>query len=88
MCNCQEFKANGKCKFHNKDGSLTRYAFACGYQELTELPKTRIRTKLFWDSCCYAVIQYDDKEGKRLCWETFTRLKDARKFYKESLKNC
>ena len=68
-------------KFKNKKGQLTVYSLACGYIELSDLPKTGVRTQLYLEHGIYNVRQHDHKQGKRLCWESFETLTQARTFY-------
>lgn len=77
-------------KFNNKDGSLTRYALACGY--IQEFKKNNVRLTLYTEGCVVQVRAFDHgQECKRLFWETFesNELTKAKKFYnrfKSSLK--
>lgn len=65
-----------KDKFKNSDGSLTAYAFACGYiQEKQDGP---LKAELYHDGC-YHVRAFRD--GKRVYWESFDKLGDARRHY-------
>ena len=62
-------------KFRNKSGSLTPYAFACGYIETSpegvELSKDG----------CWHVKFCDEKTGLRL-WETASLLSEARRIFR------
>lgn len=75
-------------KFNNKDGSLTIYAFACGYVEQHNNDETNSRVTLWLDSDCYHVRSHQFNGAGRIAWETFVTLKEARKFYKEQVKAC
>jgi hypothetical protein len=63
-------------KFNNKDGSLTKYAFLCGYIEKKTNGENRISLSL--DSIYHVKGMIN---GSRL-WECFDNLTQARKFYK------
>jgi hypothetical protein len=62
-------------KFNNKDGSLTKYAFLCGYIEKKSNDTNRVSLEL---DCIYHVKGMIN--GVRL-WECFDTLTQARKFY-------
>lgn len=66
-------------EIHNKDGSLSSYAFDCGYQELED--SGEIRTRLYKEHGVYHVRCHDHKNQVRLVWETFGYLKPARRYY-------
>jgi hypothetical protein len=57
-------------KFHNKDGSLTAYALACGYVQVLEEG-----WQLFQDGCYH--LRRSNEE-----WLTFSSLTQARQAYK------
>lgn len=57
-------------KFHNKDGSLTAYALACGYVQTLGNG-----WKLFQDGCYH--LRRSNEE-----WLTFSSLTQARQAYK------
>lgn len=65
-----------KTLFNNKNGSLTKYAFLCGYIEQKETMLNRLSLSL---DGVYHVKGFVN--NKRI-WETFEKLTDARKFYK------
>jgi len=77
-----------KDKFKNAKGQLTKYALACGYQELLDLPKTGITTRLYQEHGCYQVRQHDHKQGKRLALEGFSTLTEARYFYNQLVRTA
>lgn len=66
-------------EIHNKDGTLSRYALECGYQELEDTGE--IRTRLYSDNGLYVVRCHDHKNQTRIAWKTFLYLQDARQFY-------
>ena len=67
-------------KFKNKNGSLTRYAFSCGYIEQKETDA--ITLQLYLDGVWH-VKAYDYENHSRLFWECFDKLTDARAFFKK-----
>ena len=69
-----------KTLFKNKSGSLTRYAFSCGYIEQKETDA--ITLQLYLDGVWH-VRAYDYDNNVRLCWECFDKLTDARAFFKK-----
>jgi len=71
--------------FKNKDGSLTRYALACGYIECKEL-SNNIRITLELDGNSYAVKAFDHNNHIRLAWDNFDSIVQARKRYKELIR--
>lgn len=83
-------------RFHNASGTLTPYAFACGYVERAEYgamrytvtmagtpferPAARITVTLARDGACWRVTLYDFGTGERLTLAE-TRLTAARRAY-------
>ena len=61
-------------KFRNKSGTLTPYAFACGYIE------TRGGCSLYKDGCWHVKTP-----GK---WECFDTLKEARAFFNRAARTA
>lgn len=69
---------NQKDKFKTKSGKLTPYALACGYIE--EKEKAGIHLKLWHDGGpYYQVAAFDHDKGRRIFWDSFERLTDARR---------
>ena len=70
-----------KVKFYNKNGDLSEYSFCCGYVQSEE--KNNIRKELYKEHTVYhfKVISREDYV-KRLVWDSFYSLTDARKAYK------
>lgn len=63
-----------------KDGSLSRYAFTCGYAE--SCTKGQIRVELYHEYGCYHIQAYNyDLPDCRLVWETTNSLTYARQQY-------
>lgn len=74
-------------RFQNKDGSLTPYAFACGYIQ-TNIPNWadaphKPFVELFRDGVWH-VKRYLNNE--RTFWECYDTLTDARKAFKQQCK--
>jgi hypothetical protein len=64
-----------KTRFNNKNGTLTRYAFACGYIEQKETISNRVSLSLD------GVYHVKGLINNQRVWECFDKLTDARKFY-------
>ena len=77
-------------KFKNKDGSLTAYAFSCGYIELSTDAGVKLgdckKSVNLWKDCAWHVRGNDFEAGVRLFWESFDKLTDALKFYKSKVR--
>ena len=69
-----------KNKFRNKNGSLSIYAFVCGYIETKPLPTAGGRAELYRDGAVWHVKARDDSRG-RFLWECFDNLTPARSFF-------
>jgi len=69
-----------KDKFKNKSGTLTTYAFACGYIETRQTGAVEVQ--LFRDGAAWHVIARDDNRG-RFLWECFDLLTPARAFFRK-----
>lgn len=71
-------------KFKNADGTLTVYAFGCGYVEETDGPTYGVR---LWLDGVWHVRRHHTAPGMagyiRESWESFDTLGDARKFYRK-----
>jgi len=68
-----------KTKFNNKNGTLTQYAFACGYIEQVD---TNRKPYTFKTLALDGLWQVKGMiEGVRF-WESFETLTEARKAYK------
>ena len=74
-------------KFERKDGSLTVYAFMCGYIQRHQSKKRDIRIDLYHEGAVYQVRRFDaslpylewNAEGSGRRWESFETLTEARK---------
>lgn len=66
-----------------KNGSLTPYAFACGYIEQVEL--RGVRTTL-WLEGTWHVRQHNFNTHERVFWDSFDTLGAARKRYEQAVK--
>jgi hypothetical protein len=74
-----------KNKFKTKAGLLTPYAFHCGY--IQEAESNGINVTLFHEGGpLYHVRGNEINLGKRLFWESFELLTDARAFFSKALK--
>ena len=67
-------------KFRNKNGSLSRYAFACGYVETKPLATAGGEARLYRDGAAWHIQARDDSRG-RFLWESFDKLTPARSFF-------
>jgi hypothetical protein len=73
---------NGKpeiSQFHDKNGDLTVYSFACGYVEKYEKGENRLTISK--EPNDWHVKGFLDEMH---VWESFEKLKDARKFCKKA----
>lgn len=66
-------------KFHNSNGTLTAYAFACGYIERKETENLRL--DLWHEGACYHVKAHEFNGRGRLTWESFDGLAAARRHF-------
>jgi hypothetical protein len=69
-------------KFYRQNGTLTAYAFACGYVEQTDIDNNN-RLTLLMEHGSYSVRGF--VKGNHI-FEGFRTLGQARKFYKEQVK--
>ena len=79
--------------FHRKDGSLTAYAFACGYIQRQTIGSKQIT--LWVEHGCHHVRAHDFNSDVvhtesgvrgRLFWLSFDTLTEARKIYRQKLR--
>ena len=68
-------------KFYTAKGRLNVYSFACGYQERRELPNGIEVTLWHEGGPCYHVRSHDHATGKRIFWESFPHLTEARRLF-------
>lgn len=75
-----------KDKFRNKNGSLTAYAFHCGYTE--RFHNAKGKAQLAHSLGSYDVESYSISDGltTRVHWECFASLTEARKCYREQVR--
>ena len=66
-------------KFHNSYGRLTAYALACGYVESKDLGAVHL--SLWSEHGVFHVRAHNRGEGRRVFWESFRTLTDARRHY-------
>lgn len=72
-------------KFYNKDGSLTRYAFKCGYIQ-EKGSKDGIYVSMWHEHSTFHVRKHNFRTGERIFWESFgsNELTKARNVFKNS----
>lgn len=63
-------------KFYTKD-RLSAYALSCGYLETID--DNGVNTTLWREHGTYHVRKHDHNTGKRIFWESFRKLNDARR---------
>lgn len=82
----QQVKENN---FKNKDNSLTWHAMNCGYIHKCESQPglNGIEIKFYKEPACsvFQVIAFDFDNHKRMFWESFDSISEARIFY---IKQC
>lgn len=72
-------------KFYTKDGWLTPYGLACGYQETAG--HRNVIMKLWHDGGTVYHVRAHDHDGRgRLFWEIFETLTEARRFFRAMCK--
>lgn len=72
-------------EFYTKKGQLTRYGLACGYiHKYEHLQQT---VTLWMEGGVYHVRRYNHFHNKRVFWDSFDKLSDARKRYAEAFTN-
>lgn len=69
---------NGSPLFKNKNGTLTRYAFACGYVEQVDL---KVKPYTFKTLALDGLWHVKGMINGVRFWETFETLTAARKYY-------
>ena len=70
--NCSQDGNRKACLFYNKDGTLTRYAFSCGYVEVHGDKNLSMEHGVFH-------VKGVNAKHQR-CWESFDKVKHARAF--------
>lgn len=65
--------------FYNSKGELTPYGLACGYVQKYEHLKQSVT--LWREGGVYHVRRHNHLHNKRVFWDTFEKLTDARKVY-------
>jgi len=75
---------NNEKPFYNKKGELTSYGLACGYIEQFEHLQQRVT--LWKEHNAYHVRRHNFFRNKRVFWDSFETLTEARKRYNESSK--
>ena len=72
-------------KFYTTNGDLTAYALACGHVQRHETDNGS-RVDLYYDGC-YHVRVFISGVGRR-SWDCYATLADARKAWRDRVKNC
>jgi len=70
-------------KFYTSSGWLSEYALSCGYVERYDNGEEWLT---LWKEGCYHVRHHDFISDKRICWESFDTLNEARKFFRTQSK--
>jgi hypothetical protein len=71
--------------FYNSKGRLTRYGLACGYVEQTWINETHV--SLWMEHSTLHVRAHDHSEGKRLLWDSFSTVTEARKDFDKTVRS-
>lgn len=66
-------------KFRNKSGSLTQYAFGCGYIENHAVANGRYDVQLSLDGDWHVKVRDEDLDLGLAAWESYSTLKEARR---------
>jgi len=78
-------KTQNPPKFRNKNGELSAYAFACGYVQQKDFGK--INLSFYHEGGnCYSVQAYDFGKSEKIFWDSFEKLGDARKRFRQAVK--
>lgn len=72
-------------KFTLANGDLSTYAFACGYVQTYVLGNQELNLRHSGGSV-YDLRGYDQSPFKRLFWETYESIGEARKAYRKRVK--
>lgn len=72
-------------KLRTKTGELTPYGLACGYVQTHEVSDIRV-TLWHEGGPMYHVRAHDFGEHRRIAWDSFERLTDARKAYRRMIR--
>jgi hypothetical protein len=67
-------------KFKIATGEPSHYAFMCGYIAQRETPAKRVT--MWHEGIVWHVRAHDFENHRRLFWDTYTSLSDARKRYR------
>jgi hypothetical protein len=70
-------------KFHNQDGTLTNYAFACGYRQRAEVAGVSLQ---LWKEGTWHVRATNNHTAQRLFWDCFDKKGDAVRRYNQELR--
>src|SRR5262245_30259096 len=70
--------------FHNQHGRLTAYALACGYVESKDIGQVNVA--LWQEHVVFHVRAHDRGTGRRVFWESFRTMTEARRLYDRASK--
>lgn len=70
--------------FYTASGDLTLYALGCGYVERHELDG--LQTTLWMEGGVFHVRQHDFREHRRVFWDVFDTLAEARTRYRAAIR--
>ena len=76
-------------KFRNKNGDLTHYAMACGYQQIFNI-RENMYLQLYHDGGSVfhvRLFDHNDSKSVRVFWHTFDTLTGARNYWHQTKKN-
>jgi len=73
-----------RTQFYNRDGSLSRYALACGYVERSE--RENVIVTMYQEHSVYHVRAFDHADRGRLAWKVFSTVTAARTYYRRAVK--
>ena len=68
-------------KFKTQRNWLTPYALDCGYEETAKDSRYSLNLFQYGATKHYNVRLHDHETGKRICWETFQLLTNARSYF-------
>jgi len=63
---------------YTNEGWLNLYALGCGYVECLDVEATSVR---LWLEGVFHVRVHDHGRMKRICWESFDTVEEAREFF-------
>lgn len=69
--------------FIDRNGNVTPYGLACGYIQTKAVNGVQVTLWRDGGCTCTHVRVHDFNEHKRVSWETFLKLADARRFFRQ-----